>query len=328
MAEITASHLLRIAAAVAVWAVALGVGLCMGLARLGASHWTLDLFSHFHVQYLGLAVGAAVLGLLARARWGVLAALLVALAAGREVAPLLSGRGPSEETGPESIRVVALNVLTSNLKHGEVLGWLVEQNADVIVAQEINERWAGALDDGLDGYMRLPTDTLRDDNFGMAIYAAEGWGAEVASVHWTELETPWIEAVLHRGEVALRIFGVHTIPPIGARRFRSRGDQLLAATLAAVNSPEPALIAGDFNATIWSAALRGALEGRPLRPASLGHGIWGSWHSRLMFTGGILIDHVLVDDRLAVLSHRVGRHVGSDHRGVVVDVAFRQLAPR
>lgn len=322
----TVPRLLRWIAAAAVWGIAIGVGLCMGAARLGGHHWAFDLFSHFHVQYLGLAAGAAGVGLLVRSRWGTVAALLAALAAGREVAPLWTETGPSEGANGERVRVVALNVLTSNRKHGEVITWLVQQKADVIVAQEIDDRWAGALDAGLDGYLRLPTDTLSGDNFGMAIYLAAGWAAEAPPIiHWTELETPWIEVVIQRRDVDLRVFGVHTIPPLNARFFRSRGDQLRSAVAAAGDSIEPAVIAGDFNATIWSKALREALDGSALRPACLGHGPWGSWPSRLMFTGGILIDHVLVDDRLAVLSHRVGRHVGSDHRGIVVDVVPRSV---
>ncbi len=295
---------------------------------MGGVHWTLDLLSHFHVQYLGFGLGALLLAVLGRARWAAVVALLVSILAGQAVAPLWGSPGQSADTGGPSARLVALNVLTTNREHGDVTQWLLQQNADVIVAQEVDERWARALDSALDGHRRLPTDTLRSDNFGIAIYVAEGWGAEDPTVHWTELELPWLEVVIHRGDLDLRVFGVHTIPPIGARNYRSRGEQLMAAVTAAASSPEPALIAGDFNATIWSSALREALDGQSLRPACLGSGLWGTWHSKLMFTGGILIDHVLVDERLAILSHRVGKHVGSDHRGIVVDVASPGARPR
>jgi len=323
MTEFSLSRWLRIAASAASWAMTLGLALCLLASRWGAKHWTLDLLSHFHVQYLGFGIVAVAMALVGKARWGLIAAALVAFAAGREVAPLWSTPGGDVDTSSPQVRVVALNVLTMNRRREDVTEWLLEQRADVLVIQEVDEGWAQALDDGLVGFRRLATDTLRSDNFGIAIYLSDAWGADPPVVHLTDLGKPWIEAVIHGEDGDLRVIAIHTIPPVRAYRFRSRNEQVAAAVGAAADSREPALILGDFNATIWSAALREVLPGSGLRPACLGFGLRGTWHSRLLWTGGILIDHVLVDERLAVLSHSVGRHVGSDHRGVVVDVAVR-----
>ena len=295
----------------------------MVVSRLGDLHWTLDLLSHFHVQYLGLAIGSLSVAIAARAWWGAGAAMVVAMAAGWQVAPLWRAPAGEAEVGEPDARLVAVNVLSSNREHGEVIGWLLEQEADVLVVQEVNAVWAAALDTSLRGYRRIPTDTLRADNFGMAIYLSESWQAEEPVVHSTDLGLPWIEVVIHRGTVDLRVMGVHTIPPVRRSNYRSRNEQLLRAAEFVRGSSEPAVIAGDFNATIWSSAMRPILDEGRLRPACLGHGIIGSWHSRLLWTGGILIDQVLVDDRLSVQSHTVGPHVGSDHRGIVVDLRIR-----
>ena len=289
-------------------------------ARLGHLDWRLDLLSHFHVQYAGLGLVGTFVSIVAG--WRRLAAFsgLLTLYAGFQVSPLiLHDQGPPAAEAPT--RVAALNVKNSNREFGAVAAWLNACDPDVAVVQELDAAWMEALEAALEGHRRLPTDTARDNNFGIAVFVRSGVPHEELEVHHTKAGLPWIEAVICAPGGPLRIFAVHTVPPMGSGAHRARNRQIEDVLARAARSAEPALVLGDLNATIWSSALRGPLARASLRPAGLGAGLRGSWPAALRFTGGILIDHVLVDDRLTVLGHRVGPPVGSDHLGVVVEVA-------
>ncbi|MEE2939862.1 MAG: endonuclease/exonuclease/phosphatase family protein [Planctomycetota bacterium] len=310
----------RSALAAAATAAAAGLAACLLGARLGHLDWRLDLLSHFHVQYAGLALVGILVG--AFAGWRRIAALsgLLALYAGLQVSPLvLHDQGPPAAGAPT--RVATLNVKTSNQRFGAAAAWLSACAPDVAVVQELDADWMRALEAALDGHRRLPTDTARDDNFGIAVFVRRGLTHGELEVHHTDEGLPWIEAVIEAPSGPLRLFAVHTVPPLGGAAHRARDRQIEDVLARAARSAEPGLVVGDLNATIWSTALRGPLARTSLRPASLGAGLRGSWPAALRFTGGILIDHVLVDERLAVLDHRVGPPVGSDHLGVVVEVA-------
>ena len=306
----------------AAWAMAAAGGLaaCMLGARLGHLDWRLDLLSHFHVQYAGLALVGTLVSALAG--WRRIAAFggLLTLYAGFQVAPLvLHDQGPPAAGAP--VRVAVLNVKTSNRRFDAAAAWLDACDPDVAVIEEVDADWIEALEKGLEGHRRLPTDTARNDNFGIAVFVRSGLTHEALEVHPTAQGLPWIETVIAGPDGPLRVFALHTIPPMSSGAHRARNQQIEDVLARAARSAEPALALGDLNATIWSTALRGPLARAPLRPAGLGAGLRGSWPAALRVTGGILIDHVLVDDRLTVLDHRIGPPLGSDHLGVVVEVA-------
>lgn len=314
------SHRRKSPLAAWVMAAAGGLAACMLGARLGHLDWRLDLLSHFHVQYAGLALVGTLVSALAG--WRRIAAFggFLTVYAGFQVAPLvLHDQGPPAVGAP--VRVAVLNVKTSNRRFDAAAAWLDACDPDVAVIQEVDAAWMKALEAGLEGHRRLPTDTARDDNFGIAVFVRSGLTHEELEVHHTARGLPWIEAVIAGPGGPLRVFAFHTTPPMSSGAHRARNRQIEDVLARAARSAEPALALGDLNATIWSTALRGPLARAPLRPAALGAGLRGSWPAALRVTGGILIDHVLVDDRLTVLDHRVGAPVGSDHLGVVVEVA-------
>ena len=307
----------------AAWALAAAGGLafCMLGARLGHLDWRLDLLSHFHVQYAGLALLGTLVS--AFAGWRRIAAFggLLTLYAGLQVSPLVLHRDQGQPAAGPPTRVAALNVKTSNRRFDAAAAWLDACDPDIAVLQELDAAWMAALEAALKGHRRLPTDTARDDNFGIAVFVRSGLEHEELEVHHTAEGLPWIEAVIVGPGGPLRVFALHTVPPMSSGAHRARNRQIEDVLARAARSAQPALALGDLNATIWSTALRGPLARAPLRAAGLGAGLHGSWPAALRCAGGILIDHVLVDDRLVVLDHRVGPPVGSDHLGVVVEVA-------
>ena len=114
----------------------------------------------------------------------------------------------------------------------------------------------------------------------------------------------------------------HPPPPISARHYRARNAQLndLTGILHAFDGPW--IVAGDFNATPWSADYR-RFEGQTgLRNVRRGFGLLPTWPSQLLALG-IPIDHVLVSPDFAVTEAKTGPDIGSDHRPVIATLTLR-----
>ena len=82
------------------------------------------------------------------------------------------------------------------------------------------------------------------------------------------------------------------------------------------------ILAGDFNATLDHAELRDLLD-RGYRDAAeqAGNGLRPTWTpERNLLPPLVTIDHVLADRRVRVVSARIVRIPGSDHRGVLAEL--------
>ena len=119
-----------------------------------------------------------------------------------------------------SLRLLAYNLMTSNSHRAEVCAWLNGQSADVLILQEVNQAWVAQLDRALEGVRRLPTHTIREDNFGMAVYVREGLYANAQAVGVEDpAGVPRIEVALDpRRSVGEPHWCPH--PPAGQRRLR------------------------------------------------------------------------------------------------------------
>jgi endonuclease/exonuclease/phosphatase (EEP) superfamily protein YafD len=120
----------------------------------------------------------------------------------------------------------------------------------------------------------------------------------------------------------LALVGLHGARPFG-RTVAARDAQLRrAAQLAYARGDQPVVLMGDLNVTPWAPAFAQLLLDGELRDASLIRGLSASWPARCTWCG-VLIDHVLVNPKIAVLASRVAGDIGSDHRPVLADLALR-----
>jgi endonuclease/exonuclease/phosphatase (EEP) superfamily protein YafD len=295
---------------------------CLGL--LGDRPWWLDLMAHFRLQYAVLLLPAWGIMLVARRWWsagafGLAWAVNVGL-----LLPLWVAPPPPEGVAGPSLRLVTFNVLRSNPQTTEVAEWLANQEADVILVEEVDRRWVDRLDAVLRDHRRLPTPTLRPDNFGIAVYLRHGLATQAVQTTADPADRPRITATLDLAGRAVRVVGIHTLPPVSRRASELRARQLAEAGRLADSDDEPIVLAGDFNATPWSAPLRRLRADTGLRDSARGFGHRGTWPDGLWWTGMIPIDHVLISPHWRVDGRRVGPALGSDHRPIVIDLTLMQ----
>ncbi|WP_157963943.1 endonuclease/exonuclease/phosphatase family protein [Actinocorallia populi] len=259
----------------------------------------------------GAAFAVPVAALLLRRRVPAVAGLAVAVVLGGLVLPRLLEEGQPEAKGP------VLRVLSANIRFGltppdRLLGLARELRADVLSVQELPPGTRQKLEEK--GILDLFPHTANGTH-DTTLYSRHPFQARVAPAGA-------VRAVLDVPGSAQRteFMAVHTCAPLHpglGRCWRAAQAELPAAT----PEGELRILAGDFNATLDHASLRGLLSTGYRDAAEVrGAGLHATWPTAGWSTPGIVIDHVFADRRIAVLDYSVHDLPGSDHRAVYAEL--------
>lgn len=265
--------------------------------------WALDLLTHWQLLWCSLAVlGMGLAGAKAATRRraaGVATIGCVGLAvAGLSIQPgALSRLAPGAHEPPG----LTVNVASANLLYGSadlkaLRGWLNDTQADLVVLQEVTP--AAALQ--LAGWTEYKAKVMtpQEDGFGMAVFSRN----EAARVSWgVSYGTPFAVVKTQRGGVPFTFFGIHPPPPAKPSWHGLRNS--LMEHLVEEAKLGSSIVAGDFNATPWSA-------GMPRRALFRATSLMPTW------LGVLPIDQIMATSDWSVLDEGRGPDIGSDHRPV------------
>lgn len=294
----------------------------LNLLPLGARlYWTLELTTHFRLQYLALTALMLLLAALRR-RWIAVAALAVAgTVSAAAVWPYVPRAGGAVVAAPQArtLKVLTVNVSYRQFLPRRLLELVRDAGPDIVVVQELTphaERVLASLDTEFPYFRKFPADGA----YGIGLWSRH----ELESSETIALgRLPAIEARVRGPSGSFTVIGVHLSAPVTRRRAAARNQQLveLAARSAAVAGP--LIVAGDFNTTPYSPYFADWLEASALTDSRRGRTLSPSWPTMLQLVG-IPIDHVAVNDGFTILSHRRLPNFESDHFGALVEVALRQ----
>ncbi len=288
------------------------------LGLLGSWSWWLDLFSHFRLQHLAVSVVALVWFAWRRHRMGsgfALATLLL------NAALLIFTGWPlsNDRIMPGArLRVVSLNVLTSNHRKNDALAFLRSSNADVIFAMEVDAAWVAALQPLTKSHPHHLIEP-REDNFGVALYSKLP-PHELRLLDVGSIGLPSVMAKMtHEGE-SFTLIATHPLPPTSAENSALRDEQLRDIAKVASSLSGPVLLIGDLNVTPSSHGMNILRNNSALDFHSTQHPWSPTWQTGTPFA--ISIDHALTTLPLVITARTVGPDVGSDHLPLLVEVGI------
>ena len=292
-----------------------GVVSVMGLA--GAWSWVFDVGSHFQAQYFGfqLVCGMAFL-LLKRWRWALVAGVFLSIPVFK-LAPYYVPPAAAS-AGPQSLRVLSFNVLSSNTRHAETVAWVRQTDPDLAFFPEVTAAWEAALEP-LRATLPYRLAHPQGDNFGLAVFSKH------PILEQEFIASRMVEVVMVRIVVAVAgrrvvLFGLHPFPPMSPATAADRDAVLRDLAARVRRETDPVIVAGDLNATPWSHAMR-PLFAAGLRDTQLGRGFSATWQRRNPIFA-IPIDHLLLGGKVTATARRTGPDLGSDHRPIVAELHF------
>ncbi len=287
---------------------------------LGKFGWLLDLTSNFRVQYAVIQLLCLVF-LLVTKRWKVAAVtLLFASVNIIQIVPWYirdSRLSDADRTVVGSVRILLINVCTSNTDYDKTIQYIEGMNPDVLALEEINEQWMSALSDVLSSFSFKKLLT-REDNFGIGLFSRIPL-QDSAIEYFGEARVPSIVSKIQVAQQSVTILFTHPMPPGSQDTFRLRNEQLEEIASSRKDFDENLVVIGDLNTTSWSYYYKRFVSGMELHDSRKGFGIQPSWPTASIIKL-IAIDHCLVSDDIIILDRKIGPNLGSDHYPVYIEL--------
>lgn len=287
---------------------------------LGPWWWCFDLFSHFVLQYAAvLLVAGGVLFAVRRKRFSAIA-LAGAMFNLAMIAPFYLSPATTPDRDATVVRALFLNVETRN-KHADGVIELIQLlRPDILVLQEVDNRWLDRLKPVADEYPFSLT-CPRSDNFGIALFTR----LPVASSDIVDIgkaEVPSIVAEIEVDGRRFTLIATHPLPPGSAGNTRERNAHLADLAQWTTRAGGPVLVLGDLNVTPWNAQFRKLCRDGGLLNSMKGWGLQPTWPT-FFVPAMIPLDHCLHSPAIVIHDRRTGPKVGSDHLPLMVDFSVR-----
>jgi endonuclease/exonuclease/phosphatase (EEP) superfamily protein YafD len=283
--------------------------------------WAFDLSCHFRVQY-AVVCACIVVATLILHRGKLAAAAGMLLIINLYLIVPFYFPSPPNDSGANQLRIMMLNVNSSNREFARVRNLIEQESPDVVVIVELNKEWQRELE-------KIGTEYAfsechpRTDNFGIALYSRRRV-SKVALLEIGRQQLPAIRASLAVDDHEIVLYGVHVLPPVSQKAAAARNQQLREIGDLIRQEPGHVVMAGDLNCTSWSPHFGQLVDSTGLRDSRLGRGIQATWPTFMPWML-IPIDHCLVSHDVQVVDRHVTEPFGSDHLGIVVDVCLPNL---
>lgn len=300
-----------------VLAALLAVAVPLGFGFLGRLHPAFDSFTHFRLHLAIALVGAALAAMVVGQRAAGALALAFAAAAFATIwsAQWSSHRNAASAAAgaaPPAYTLLQLNLRYDNPDHAAVLSLIARRRPDIITLNEVSQAWAEALERIREAYPHRIICPFPNGRWGSAILSRRPFAEGIEPM------------CLDRGAMAVAAID------LGGRHLDAAALHLswpwpfeqawqlrnLSPRLAELHGP--ALLAGDLNATPWSATVGKVMEAGGLHRVGPAGMTW--LHRRLprwLLPLGLAIDHVFAKGEVQVLSVETLEDVGSDHLPVL-----------
>lgn len=236
-------------------------------------------------------------------------------------APLVfAARGPHAAAGTATVRLATSNLLYTNDHVVDAADRLGDLDADVLAMNEVTHALAAQLHD-TDLAARYPHRIEVPAPFTGGVML---WSRFPLVDHGPPSGfrlSQAIDATVAAPGGPVRVLVVHPPAPV---YDRERWERELDLTAAAVRrASEPVVVLGDLNSSWFHPPLRDLLADVGLRDAlvALGRPFAMTWPTDRPGPPFVTLDHVLVDDGMAIVDGGTADVAGSDHRAVWTDIA-------
>jgi endonuclease/exonuclease/phosphatase (EEP) superfamily protein YafD len=296
---------------------AVGAPLAVALAGLsGVGHRWIDILAQFTAPaVVATALLASGFMILRRGRWAAAAGAVLALLVTAVWPQWFPVRGTAE-AGASPVRLYSANLWARNTDVDAITASVQAADADIVVLIELGDAPAGRLDEVLAGYPhRVATPRIdRPSGPARSVIASR---YPLVAIRDRPDGLHAVGATVRSPLGRLNVIGVHLTRPWPFREQWGQIEQTMALAAIREDLSGPVVVVGDFNSVSSARIGRQVRREAGLIPAP---GFPGTWPSALPSAIGVTIDQVYRSPDLALVSRKLGRPNGSDHRPVVTGI--------
>ena len=285
---------------------------------LPVDHFTVQLFTHFRLQYTIIAFLFCIACVVMREGWYAVVLLVAAAVNASFVVPWYTDDAATE-TGATELKVLNANVHARNGAHKKLLDLVSAERPDLVVLQEVTPEWATSLQSLTADYRHRLVEP-RHGSFGIALFSRYPLSSS-ASIDSGPDSPPVLVATVNVAGAEITVIGAHPVVPLPQRNYEARKAQLEGIAKLLQQTQNPRILIGDLNTTMWDLHYASLQNRTWLRNVRRGFGVVPTWPTFLPFAM-IPIDHVLVSEDVGVVDVRTGPRIGSDHLPLVVTLTL------
>lgn len=277
-----------------------------------------DICSQFKIQYLLFGVIVLIFCIVKKKKD--IISLLIILTVILNLFSVLGSIKNNDITKKKGFTIEVINLLTKNNKYHSVRTELSENNPDIVVLSEIDDKWSEELQTIKENYSFI-YEISREDNFGIAIYS---------KIHITKIQklsigtfdTPAISAFCDYNGKVFEIICIHTTPPINQQYFNNTKKIFQDLANYVSKNRHNVIIVGDFNSAVFSYNYKNFLKISKMKDLS---NIFNpTWPTFWLFPFRITLDHIFITKSFSVKDYSLGKKVGSDHFPIWAEISFKE----
>lgn len=248
--------------------------------------------------------------------WPVTAGLAIVAVVGAAFVVPRAVPDPPTATGPP-LTVLSLNVYEGEADVDTLAALIRTEQPDIVAIPESGGRFRSELVPLIAplGYRSVAsTPQKHADVAGVTLAWSDRLGDLRIRIGESARPFPYVEAT-GGGLGDTKVVAYHAVAPTRGATDQWRADLDVLRKWCA--GPTPAVVAGDFNATLDHSVLRTATAGCSDAAARTGDGLVGTWPSWAPRWLGPQIDHIFTTDGIDAESFRVIDVPGTDHRAIL-----------
>ncbi len=295
-------------------------------------HWFFALLSNFIVQYFA---GAIILlpFLILLNQDILLSVFMIVIAMGSYAqirAPMsnpLAFFVPISDKADNKIKIAQYNKYYKNHSYKQIGQWAENNKIDLIIMQEVHEKYLNMLDDELLKIFpyALPKGSERP-NYVVIYSKYPIENLTIKSICGDICETKGLRFTISPfDEEKITVYSVHTEAPIGAQGYKENFAELngMAQWIASDNTPNT-IFMGDWNSTPYSPAFKNMLQISKLNYQNYDIFPETTWPSFAVLPFlKIPIDHILFSNDLVINSINRDKAIGSDHHSLIATFTLK-----
>ncbi len=288
---------------------------------LGRYDWRFDLIAHFRPHLAIMALVFALSALIFSQK----SVAFVGLVCCVVQLPVFftSIPKPIDQAAGKKLKVMTINVLSSNTNHAALIRLIKEAQPDLLALQEIDWDWHETARDvaELFPYSSVPAHRRPADNLIYSRYPILDGHYDNPVIGGRKLRTRAIFTTIDVEGTEIEFINIHPSHPMSHRLWSSRNKYMEWVVEKIDNLPNGrrVVLVGDWNLSPWSPWYQDFMNATGLKDAAAMSYGEPTRHPRgfpEFYLLGVTIDHIAVSPDIAVLESDVGPDIGSDHRPV------------